>query len=77
MKWVIQHIKQLVNTRTNSIVVRGAELSQLPIIDHAFLVIENGIIQAYGSMAELTTEHTSGAEWIDAAGSTVLALLVR
>jgi imidazolonepropionase len=72
MKWVIQHIKQLVNTRTNSIVVRGAELSQLPIIDHAFLVIENGIIQAYGSMHELTTEHTSGAEWIDAAGASVL-----
>lgn len=72
MKWVIQHIKQLVNTRTNSIVVRGAELSQLPIIDNAFLVIENGIIQAYGSMHELTTEHTSGAEWIDAAGASVL-----
>ncbi|MDO9156709.1 imidazolonepropionase [Sediminibacterium sp.] len=72
MKWVIQHIKQLVNTRTNSIVVRGAELSQLPIIDHAFLVIENGIIQAYGSMHELTKEHTSGAEWIDAAGASVL-----
>lgn len=72
MKWVIKHIKQLVNTRTNSIVVRGAELSQLPIIDHAFLVIENGIIQAYGSMHELTTEHTSGAEWIDAAGASVL-----
>ncbi|MDP1974302.1 MAG: imidazolonepropionase [Sediminibacterium sp.] len=72
MKWVIQHIKQLVNTRTNSIVVRGAELSQLPIIDHAFLVIENGIIQAYGSMHDLTTEHTSGAEWIDAAGASVL-----
>jgi imidazolonepropionase len=72
MKWVIKHIKQLVNTRTNSIVVRGAELSQLPIIDHAFLVIENGIIQAYGSMHDLTTEHTSGAEWIDAAGASVL-----
>ncbi len=72
MKWVIQHIKQLVNTRTNSIVVRGSALSQLPIIDNAFLVIENGIIQAYGSMHELTTEHTSGAEWIDAAGASVL-----
>jgi len=72
MKRVIQHIKQLVNTRTNSIVVRGSALSQLPIIDNAFLVIENGIIQAYGSMHELTTEHTSGAEWIDAAGASVL-----
>lgn len=72
MKWVIQHIKQLVNTRTNSIVVRGAELSQLPIIDHAFLVIENGIIQAYGSMHELSTEHILGAELIDAAGASVL-----
>jgi len=72
MKRVIQHIKQLVNTRTNSIVVRGTELSQLPVIDKAFIVVEDGIIQAYGSMHELTEEHTSGAELIDAAGSSVL-----
>ncbi len=72
MKWVIQHIKQLVNTRTNSIVVRGAELSQLPIIDNAFIVVENGIIQAYGSMHNLNAEHLYGAELIDAAGSSVL-----
>lgn len=72
MKWVIQHIKQLVNTRTNSIVVRGAELSQLPIIDNAFIVVENGIIQAYGSMHNLNAEHLHGAELIDAAGSSVL-----
>ncbi|OYW81419.1 MAG: imidazolonepropionase [Sphingobacteriia bacterium 28-36-52] len=72
MKRVIQHIKQLVNTRTNSIVVRGAELSQLPIIDNAFIVVENGIIQAYGSMHNLNAEHLHGAELIDAAGSSVL-----
>ncbi|MDP3393902.1 imidazolonepropionase [Sediminibacterium sp.] len=72
MKWVIQHIKQLVNTRTNSIVVRGAELSQLPIIDNAFIVVDNGIIQAYGSMHNLNAEHLHGAELIDAVGSSVL-----
>jgi len=72
MKWVIQHIKQLVNTRTNSIVLRGAELSQLPIIDNAFIVVENGIIQAYGSMHDLNAQHLQGAELIDAAGSSVL-----
>lgn len=72
MKYVIQHIKQLVNTRTNSIVVRGAELSNLPIIDNAFIVVENGIIQAYGSMHELSTEHIFGAELIDAAGASIL-----
>ena len=72
MKWIIQHIKQLVNTRTNSIVVRGAELSQLPIIDNAFIVIENGIIQAYGSMQELSDEHLHGAELINAAGASIL-----
>jgi len=72
MKWVIQHIKQLVNTRTNSIVVRGAELSHLPIIDNAFIVVENGIIQAFGSMHDLFAEQLVGAELIDAAGATVL-----
>lgn len=72
MKWVIQHIKQLINTRTNSIVLRGAELSKLPIIDNAFLVVENGIILAYGSMHELSAEHLDGAELIDAAGASVL-----
>lgn len=72
MKWVIQHIKQLVNTRTNSIVVRGKELSDLPIIDNAYLVVENGIIQAYGAMHELNAAHTNGAILIDATGSSVL-----
>ncbi len=72
MKYVIQHIKQLVNTRTNSIVVRGAELSQLPIIENAFIVVENEIIQAYGSMHELGNEHILGAELIDAAGASIL-----
>jgi imidazolonepropionase len=72
MKRVIQHIKQLVNTRTKSIVVRGAELSQLPIIENAFVVVENGMIQSYGSMHELTQEQISGAELIDAAGASVL-----
>lgn len=72
MKWVIQHIKQLINTRTNSIVLRGAELSKLPIIDNAFLVVENGIILAYGSMHELSAEHLNGAGLIDAAGASVL-----
>lgn len=72
MKYVIQHIKQLVNTRTNSIVVRGTELSQLPIIENAFIVVESGIIQAYGSMHELSNVHILGAELIDAAGATIL-----
>lgn len=72
MKWVIQHIKQLINTRTNSIVLRGAELSKLPIIDNAYIVVENGIIQAYGSMHELSAEHLDGAGLIDAAGALVL-----
>ncbi|MBT9485231.1 imidazolonepropionase [Sediminibacterium sp.] len=72
MKWVIQHIKQLINTRTNSIVLRGTELSKLPIIDNAFLVVENGIILAYGSMHELSAEHLDDAGLIDAAGASVL-----
>ncbi len=72
MKWVIKNIRQLVNTRTNSMVVRGGDLAFLPMINNAFLVIDNGIIQSYGSMVEMPSELLKGYEVIDAAGATVL-----
>lgn len=72
MKWVIKNIRQLVNTRTNSMVVRGSDLALLPIINNAYLVIENGIIDSYGTMDEIPAVFLTDAGGIDAAGATVL-----
>ncbi len=50
---LIKHIKQLVNVREENQMLRGAALAQLPVIDDAFVLIEDGIIADYGAMYEL------------------------
>lgn len=47
------NIKQLVSTREETNVLRGKELSVLPFIDNAFLLVEDGYIAAFGNMFEL------------------------
>lgn len=72
MKWVIQNIQYLVNTRTNSIVLRGAALSELPVLQNAYLVIQDERILSYGPMHALSDDDLDGAGVIDAAGASVL-----
>ena len=50
---LIQHIKKLVNTREETTLLRGAALADLPVIEDAFILIEDGIIAEYGHMYEL------------------------
>jgi imidazolonepropionase len=50
---LIQHIKQLVNVREENQLLRGIALANLPVIDDAFVLIEDGIIADYGHMYEL------------------------
>lgn len=50
---LIQHIKQLVNVREQNELLRGTALANLPVIDDAFVLIEDGIIAEYGAMYEL------------------------
>ena len=50
---LITDIKQLVNTREENQLLRGAEMAVLPAIENAFLLIEDGIICRYGAMNEL------------------------
>lgn len=71
MKSIVHHIQLLVNTRMHTNVLRGPELSLLPTIANAYLVIENGKILKYGPMQELSNEEQAD-EWIDAKGATVL-----
>ena len=53
MTTLITNIAQLINTREETTLLRGAALAALPFIENAFLLIEDGIIADYGHMYEL------------------------
>ena len=83
---LIYNIRQLVGTRAESHLLRGAELADLPCIDNAWLHIEDDQIAAYGPMSglpevfgrQLADHRLAGlrndteAQTIDAAGCLVL-----
>ena len=53
--FLITNIKCLVNTREQNQLLRGRDLMNLPCIDDAFLIIEDGQIVDYGTMEKLKT----------------------
>jgi imidazolonepropionase len=50
MRVLIQHIGSLVNVREENKRLRGGQLAVLPVIENAFVLIEDGYIASYGSM---------------------------
>jgi imidazolonepropionase len=72
MRSKLINIKNLINCRETSQILRGAELSKLPVINNAFLLIEDGIIVSYGSMQNDTTNEAGVDEVIDVSGQMVL-----
>ena len=50
---LITNIKYLVNVREETKLLRGNELANLPILEDAFLIIQDGKIVDYGLMSEL------------------------
>ena len=66
------NIKQLVNVRKKSQILRGKDLSKLPIIDNAFLRIEDGIIVDYGKMDDLIKSNINIKSAINASDNTIL-----
>lgn len=65
----IINIRQLVNTRQQNQLLRGKELAQLPCIDNAYLIIEDGVIAEYG---ELKNRKSKTNNAIDASGQFIL-----
>ena len=74
MNLLITNIHQLVNVRLETKILRGKELSELPIIKNAFLRIENGLIKEYGEMEKLlpVAGRRSSEELLNAKGATIL-----
>jgi imidazolonepropionase len=58
LQTLIKNIACLVNVREENKLLRGKELAQLPTIQNAYLIIENGLIKEYGSTEELKTENS-------------------
>ena len=73
LQTLIINIAQLVNVRTENVLLRGAALKELPIIEDAFLLLENGLIAEYGAMFELEIKVSQlPKNIIDASGQFVL-----
>jgi imidazolonepropionase len=69
---LVTNISQLVNVRTENILLKGKQLADLPTIQNAWLLIEDGIIAGYGSMPYEPTKkpekviHAQGAALLPA-----------
>lgn len=69
---LVTHIKLLVNTREEFKLLRGSELAELPAVENAFLLIEDGRILSYGPMKDLDDPESISSDIIDATGQFVL-----
>ena len=69
---LISNINILVNATHTPHLLRGKELSMLPFIEDAYVVIEGSHIAEYGLMKELTLKAENFARHIDASGKLVL-----
>jgi len=77
MTTLITNIKQLLGTRPTSRPLRGKELAELPAIENAYLIIEDGSIADFGTMNTIQnqTPIAPGAKienQVDASGQLVL-----
>ena len=69
---LLTNIQQLFGIREQSRLLRGKELAALPVINQAYLLLENGLIKAYGSMTDLTELSETTIPVMDLSGQTVL-----
>ncbi|SFQ47920.1 imidazolonepropionase [Parafilimonas terrae] len=75
MQMLIKNIACLVNVREENSLLRGKDLSILPCIKNAYLIVEEGKIKGYGEMEHLLpslTIHNSQLTTIDARGAYIL-----
>jgi len=66
------NIHRLVNVREEDHLLRGSALAHLPVLNNAYLLVEDGIIAAYGPMDEMPESLTVVEEIVDAGGQLIL-----
>ena len=65
MTTLFTNIKSLLGTREENVLLRGAALAELPCVEDAHLVVENGVIAAYGPMSELKDRPADFPDHVD------------
>src|SRR5256885_6263437 len=66
MATLFTNIKSLVNVREEHILLRGKDLSELPCIENAYLLVEDDVITDYGKMSSLRYSPSNFTFHIDA-----------
>jgi len=69
---LIKNIKLLAGIREENSLLRGKQLAKLASIKNAYLIVQDGLIEAYGEMAEITHRIADFSNQIDATGQTIL-----
>lgn len=69
---LITNIKLLAGIRKENALLRGKELSQLPCIANAYVLVEDNQIAGYGRMEELPAARPGNESVVDASGRLVL-----
>jgi imidazolonepropionase len=69
---LIKNIKLLAGVRKDNFLLRGKQLAKLPCIENAFLIIQDGLIAAYGKMEDFVYRNSDFSGQVDASGQTVL-----
>jgi imidazolonepropionase len=73
---LISNIKGLVQVRGPQVAaLRGADMAHLPLLNHAYLAMTNGLISAFGSMSDMPAD-LRATEVIDASGRFVFPSFV-
>ena len=73
MNTLITNIHQLVNVRSERKLLRGKELAEMPVIENAYLLVEDGLIKEYGDMQAIAGRELSlSNNLFDARGASVL-----
>jgi imidazolonepropionase len=68
----VKNIKLLAGTRDENFLLKGKQLAKLPTIENAFLIIQDGLIAAYGKMDDFVYRNSDFSQQVDAMGQTVL-----
>ncbi len=71
MNILVINIHQLINVRSETKLLRGKDLSELPVIQNAYVLIENGWIKTFGEMSSVGS-NLSEVQVFDAKGASVL-----
>lgn len=69
---IITNIGRLHGIHSETVLLRGKKLAQLPSLSNAFLIIEDSELVSFGSMEQLDLSGYKGTHCIDAAGGDVL-----